>query len=129
MPYQTVIVEDNDSFFLLTTNSKRKLKFKIWSDDGMLELELKTSGKFRMKIRYQYTLISSDPNDEKDDVLLDRWIIQEQTLYIDDQISIPICWNWTKGYFGNDEEENDDEDYDGLEGVVREIEIMELVEI
>lgn len=132
MSYQIFTVEEDGPFQAITTDSTKNIvKFKIWSDDGMFYLEMKSPGTFRITIRYQYSLISSDPDEQQEDELLDRYIIQEKTLNKKDCIDIPICWNWKKGYFSDDkeEDENDDTDYDGLDGIVRKIEIMELIKI
>lgn len=128
MSYQLLMVENDGPFMLHTTDSeKHPAKFSIWSDDGMLELELKSKGKFRIKIRFQYSLIPFNSEVQVKDVLLDKYIVREQILGKNEQLSIPICWNWQKGYFDNDD--SDDEDYGELEGIVRQIEVMELIRL
>lgn len=128
MSYQILIVEDDGPFMLHTTDSEKfPVKFSIWGDDGLLELELKSKGKFRIKIRFQYSLIPFDSEVQVKDILLDKYIIREQILGKNEQLSIPICWNWQKGYF--DDDSDNDEDYGELEGVVRQIEVMELIKL
>ena len=94
----------------------------------MLELESKSKGRFRIKIRFQYSLIPFNSEVQVKDVLLDKYIVKEQILGKNEQLSIPICWNWQKGYFDTDDSDCD-EDFGELEGVVRQIEVMELIKL
>lgn len=129
MSYQLLIVENDGPFMLHTTDSENHpVKFSIWGDDGMFELELKSKGKFRIKIRFQYSLIPFDSEVQVKDILLEKYIVREQVLSKNEKLSIPICWNWHKGYFDGDDNDND-EDYGELEGVVRQIEVMELIKL
>ena len=76
--------------FKTTSGEIKKIRLEFIADDGLCDIILRSRGRYKIKIGYNYTIIDVNGNIIK---VLDRYHTEEKILEYYDSISIPNGWN------------------------------------